>query len=266
MPQKKKTTIGKPLRNYDRRPERPQGIRLKARVKANPHEEAQFIPVFSVAFKDDHLFYGKSYDVFITHYLEVRYGDKPILYHEDVGLYQDILFSAEHGEAFYISDLAKRRGITRETLLYRLDRLEDARLIRRVRCNDQPGHPIHVIILAPYEPWHMEQEGPELLRRVHDQPTKKRREELGKHNWPELKWDLDTMLAALEGKDLNRQLKNMITAIEYVSWAATAAGERPSQQEFIQRVKAHCAEQDFTYSAKLLITADCVRRINQKEK
>ncbi len=253
-------------RSYAARPELKKGLRLTQRV-VNPRNpsEAQYVPIFPLVFKDANLTYGKSYDVLMTHYLEVRYGKEPILFYEHKALYDDVLFHAEHGEAFYISDLARRRGITRHTLAYMIDRLEDARLVRRVRCLEQHGRPIHLIAFSPYEPYQMEEMGKAILKDVLKKVAAKERHKLGVNHYPALKWDLNTMLKAIAGEATNRQLRQMITAITFVEWLQASTGQRFNQEQFVEKVKEHCQQEKFTYSDKLLITAIAAKQINSTE-
>jgi hypothetical protein len=269
MPSRKKSDLPpstartpKLKRDYSARPGLAKGLRLKQRVKTSHDSDAIYIPVFPLVFKDENLTYGKNYDVLMTHYIEARYGAEPILRWEHLGLFNDILYHAEHGEAFYTRALAKRRRTSRKRLKAMLDRLEDARLIKRVRCMDVQGQPIHVIICAPYEGWQMEEFGPELLKRVLKESTRKLRDKVGTHVYPSLRWDLKTMLSALAGEFTAKELQDMSIAIKYCEHVAAVNEEDWTREEFVERVKQHCDEERFEFSDKLFFTALCYNRLN----
>src|SRR4028119_1454709 len=214
------------LKAHKRRPGTRETLPLKVRL-TNYHNPSSpiYYPVFPLIWNDDPLraeakragnndYFVKAYHVLLTEYAVCQKGDnEPIIRDEHVGLWLKINLACDHNEAFTHIEWARQAGISHVTLLYRLDRLEDAGLLHRERCPAFRGRPID---LVPHTPATGEElRGglrKKLLARVNNNYTRQRREQMGA-DWPGCTRDLKTMLSAIKGEGMYNDLKKILNIV-----------------------------------------------------
>lgn len=210
-------------KDYTRRPNTSNDTygRNRRIVDLNEQSGYRYEASFPSIFKDENLAFIKAFDVFHSDYMETRVvidgKNQPMMRPEDEGLWLDLSYAAERKEQFKHDNLAYRRGMSPHTLAAMLDRLEDMKLIIRVKGCSGRGHPTHLLVCAPYEPgWHepsgagdaplyipgeIDEHMPVLIERVQTKHTEMRRKLYANGrgrvaNFPEVKWDAKTLRRA----------------------------------------------------------------------
>ncbi len=261
-------------KEYKKRPDEKDGFKLRTRIQSAPHEKATYLPFFNVIFNDSNLTYIKDYEVLTTRYLEAGlYGKEPLLYYEHKGVYQEMLFRAERGEAFSEMELAKRRGINHETLRKMIDRLEDCELVKRARLATSKNYPILIIVCTPFqdgtydkdEKYHageIDEQGERLAERIKNKVTANLRAEHGK-NFPLLKFDKRTMQKAIDGKQERHHLETMKRIVKFLIYAQDSTEETWTHKEFMRQLADECEKQKLKFSPRLFMCAVSMLNLEQ---
>lgn len=255
-----------------KRPNTDTTVHLTSRFEVEGDgEKFNYTPTFGTVFRDEDLSYVKAYDVFFSDYLEhesfieqidtkgkrkVIWIGEPLLYYEHVGLYLDLYYAAERGERFDHDDLAARRKINPRTLRAMLDRLEDARLIIRVRDCSGKGHKVHVILCTPFSRDELKAQRGLLAARIQQEATRKEREaeggkRRGRRSWPIVKWDVATIRKAIVVPNLANDLHMITKKIVQL----IGEGHSTDVPEFYSEVGKLCQSEGVKISRKLFQTA-----------
>lgn len=278
-----KYKIAMTTRNYNPRKNFPTALGLNRKVEKehNPelfdyadHKPYKFLPVFPLIVTDEHLSYGKTYDVLYTHYTEKPdFATKPLLNYEHIGFWQDIRFHAERGEHFSAFNkqtingkiidfgICARKKMEFKKFQKLLDRLEDVKLIKRIRC--QAKHfPVFIQICTPISEIVLEandgKEWKKLYDRAENDHTANLRKNLG-NKYPLIKWDLPTLISRLRADEPSRfkQFEALKQVIQEEINAVIELGEEHgyTAENLFERVKLACRDKRIFFSPKLYVTA-----------
>lgn len=227
-------------------------------------------PIFPLVFQTKGLDYGMAWEVFNTHYLQRgKYDPKQALMQvEHYGLWMHLQFLAKHREKFYAADLAANMGRNKQTVYRHLDRLENLRLIQRIRNGGSRDRFVSVLIHAPLAPKKLDFAGAELMQRVIDNAVDKERKAAGAGRWPLLIWDQEIVCRHLAGDaKIVKAVGQMQDAISVVARRLAEPGyggyDDPPFEVLVQR---QCEGWNQPFNIRLFNTAMTWRRLNAKPK
>lgn len=257
-------------REYHPRKGRAGGLRLHWLLGS------EYAPVFPNVFRERDLKYSQgNYDVFHTHYIEHRYGPKPLLRLEHKAAYEMLYFQAEMGEHFHTTEMAQRLAISRHTLTGYFDTLENLRLIRRVRHGRSFTRLINIVVADPFYGGELDRDhfrlGYKLYARVHQGFVQAERKRVGPSRWPLLEWDYQTMVKMLADKETPHALQQIRIAFDYAAqrisgneteYANLAGPER--WDAFKQLVEKYCRREGLPYTGRLYHCALAIERLGQE--
>lgn len=245
------------------------GLRLHINI------DREWVPVFPHVFRDEGLDRGPSYDVLQTHYVEKRYGPKPLMRLEHKACYEMLFYQAEMGERFHTVEMAQRLAISRHTLTGYFDVLENLYLISRVRNGKSFGRYINIVLRAPKLPKEVEKLGYKLYARVHYKYQghkspgfiQAERSRVGAAKWPTMAWDFPTMVKMLRGEETTKDIQEISKALAFALRLCDGPEyDDMPEAEFVEalRVRVHgeCKREGYPYTDRLFSAALAIAQLN----